>query len=141
MHIVGELTLVIVKPDAIERGLVNKIQSEISAAGLRIVSRHALVFTVTHVQEFYNWAVLYEPSRLEEYLCESESLVWVVAGPNAISWCLAYKRALRVDWSTDRLHTLIHTSDSKEDFLREYRVLFGSTPELPYCGDGQCASS
>lgn len=135
-----EFTLVVVKPDAIGRGLSDTIENDITSAGLRILTRRSLIFTIALVQAFYNWAVVYQPRILQEYLCESESLIWVVAGPNAISWCLAYKRAIRTEWTTDRLHTLIHCSDSEEEFAREYQVLFGSESQPSFVRDSLCES-
>jgi hypothetical protein len=50
--------------------------------------------------------------------------VLIIFGYNAIDICVQCKLFLRSQYCEDRLHTLMHCSDSLDDFYREYDILF-----------------
>ena len=121
----NDFSLLILKPDAIARGLGDEIERGITSVGLSIIIRQNVTFDIGMLKAFYNWDVIYEPSVLEEYLCGAQSIIWIVRGVDAILKCLTYKRSLRMAMRLDRVHTLLHCSDSLADFNREYRAIFG----------------
>ncbi|HLN06319.1 MAG TPA: nucleoside-diphosphate kinase [Acidimicrobiales bacterium] len=134
-----ERTLVICKPDAVERGLIGEIVGRLERKGLRIVaadlrtidahtaSRHY----AEHVgKPFYN--------DLVEFIGRSPSMVMVVAGPPG-TWRIvrtlmgptnpaeAPPGTIRGDLAVELTENLIHGSDGPEAASREIDIFF---PEL-----------
>ena len=129
-------TLVICKPDAVERGLVGEIVGRLEGKGLRIVaaelrtidadlaSRH---YAEHRERPFYG--------ELVEFIGRSPSLVMVVEGPGDV-WRVvrtlmgatnpveAAPGTIRGDLAVQLTENLVHGSDSAESAKREIEVFF-----------------
>ena len=125
-----ELSLVIIKPDAISRSLVEEIEHRLSLLGLCIIRRRTVILDMEFVKSLYRWSVVHHYKEIEEYLCGQPLPVWVVSGDEAVKKCFQLKADLRKEFAVDRLHTLIHCPDSQADFKRERELLFLESEEL-----------
>ena len=129
-------TLVICKPDAVERGLVGEILSrferrtlKIAAAQLRVIDRD---LAAQHYAE-HEGKGFYED--LISFIGRSPSLVLVVEGP-ADTWKAVRSMmgatnpldsapgTIRGDYGIDLGENLIHGSDSAESAAREIEIFF-----------------
>ncbi len=131
------LTLVICKPDAVERGLVGEIIGRLERRGLRLVRaelRHLDKETAaTHYQE-HAGKPFYE--GLIDYITRSPVLVMAVGGPpgtwevvrrtiGATNPANADPGTIRGDLALTTEENLVHGSDGPESARREVGVFFG----------------
>jgi nucleoside-diphosphate kinase len=129
-------TLVIVKPDGVERGLVGEIVSRLEAKQLRIVAgelRMIDVATATRHYAEHEGKSFFDP--LVTFITRSPSLVLVVEGPDD-TWRIvrtmmgatnpvdAAPGTIRGDLAIAMSENLIHGSDSIESALREIAIFF-----------------
>jgi nucleoside-diphosphate kinase len=138
-----EQTLVIVKPDGVQRGLVGEIVGRLERRGLRIAALGLRVIDPelagTHYAEhrerpFY--------AGLVEYIGSGPSVVMVLEGPAAIEATRSAVGAtdpvkaapgtIRGDLGLMTGRNLIHASDSLESAEREIGLFFGSGVALSY---------
>jgi nucleoside-diphosphate kinase len=130
------LTLVICKPDAVERGLVGEIIGRLERRGLRLVRaelRHLDKETAaTHYQEHVG-KPFYE--GLIDYITRSPVLVMAVGGPpgtwevvrrtiGATNPANADPGTIRGDLALTTEENLVHGSDGPESARREVGVFF-----------------
>jgi nucleoside-diphosphate kinase len=138
-----ERTLSIVKPDAVERGVIGEILTRFEAAGLKIVAARLLRLTREQAQAFY--AVHKErpfyPS-LTEYMSSGPILAAVLEGVGAIAKnrevmgatdpAQAAPGTIRREWGRDVEKNAVHGSDGPETatweiaFFFEPEEIFGS---------------
>jgi len=129
-------TLVICKPDAVERGLVGEILSRFERRSLKIVAAEIRVIDRDLAAQHYAEHVgkgFYED--LVSFIGRSPSLVFVVEGP-ADTWKAvrsmmgttnpldAAPGTIRGDYGIDLAENLIHGSDSAESAAREIAIFF-----------------
>lgn len=129
-------TLVIVKPDGVERGLVGEIVSRLEAKLLRIVAgelRMIDLATATRHYAEHEGKSFFDP--LVTFITRSPSLVLVVEGPDD-TWRIvrtmmgatnpvdAAPGTIRGDLAIAMSENLIHGSDSIESALREIAIFF-----------------
>ncbi len=144
--VASERTLVLVKPDGVQRGLTGEIISRLERRGLRIV---ALDFRVidqslasTHYAE-HQGKPFY--AGLVEYIGAGPSAVLVLEGPDAIKTVRttvgatnpaeAAPGTIRGDLGLERGRNLIHASDSAESSAREIDLFFGGKVLVSYQRD------
>ena len=129
-------TLVIVKPDGVERGLVGEIVARLEAKQLRVVaaelrtidaSTAALHYKEHEGKPFYG--------RLTSFITRGPSLVMIVEGPED-TWRIvrtlmgatdpvdAAPGTIRGDLASVMTENLIHGSDSAESAQREIVIFF-----------------
>jgi nucleoside-diphosphate kinase len=135
-----ERTLVIIKPDAVERGLVGEIVGRLEAKGLRmlaaVLGQMPLEIAERHYEEHKGKPFFGE---LIEFITRSPSLVAVVEGPEgthavvrALMGATDPKKAapgtIRGDLGTEMPDNLVHGSDSLQSAAREIALFF---PDLP----------
>ena len=129
-------TLVLCKPDAVERGLVGKIISRFEDKGLTVSSLKMLVITpdiaALHYAEhigkpFYD--------DLVAFIGRSRSVAMVIEGPDN-TWEIVRKMmgstnaaeaepgTIRGDYSVLFTENLVHGSDSAESAQREIGIFF-----------------
>lgn len=139
----SERTLVLVKPDGVQRGLVGEILGRLERRGLRIValdfrvidsSVSSVHYTEHRGKPFY--------AGLVEYIGSGPSAVVVFEGPDAITTVRttvgatnpaeATPGTIRGDLGLERGRNLIHASDSAESASREIDLFFGGKPLLSY---------
>jgi nucleoside-diphosphate kinase len=131
-----ERTLVIIKPDAVERGLTGEILGRLEAKGLRLLAAELRQMPVEVAQQHY------EEHRgkpffgeLLEFITRSPSLVAVIEGPEdtyavvrSLMGATDPKKAapgtIRGDLGTEMPDNLVHGSDSPESAAREISIFF-----------------
>jgi len=132
----AERTLVLIKPDGVERGLVGEVISRIERKGLRLVALELRIVELAVAQQHY---VEHEGKGFYESLLEfitGGPLVAVVAeGPRAIA---AFRQlaggtdpvekaatgSIRGDFGLETQFNLVHGSDSAESATREIGLWF-----------------
>ena len=119
----AERTLVMIKPDAFERKLVEFIRAEIESTGLEITSIGHVGFTLELVREFYQWERIKWPETVADYLCRRPIPLWLVTGSNAVARMMEIKWRLRRSLCSGDHRNLLHCSSANEKFLWEYSVL------------------
>jgi nucleoside-diphosphate kinase len=129
-------TLVICKPDAVERRLVGEIVNRIERKGLRLVAAE-LRYVTTEVAEVH-YAEHRGKAFFEElvaFITRSPVVVMVVEGPadtfkvvrtliGATNPVEAAPGTIRGDLATETGENLVHGSDSPESAAREIEIFF-----------------
>jgi len=116
-------TLVFIKPDMAALGLVPELRVRINAMALTINYIGTVQFDLQSLQTFYQWKQLFDPAKLEEYLCSSALPLWLVTGEDACAKLMSIKTHMRTNVGARGLKTLFHSSASVEDFEREYAII------------------
>jgi nucleoside-diphosphate kinase len=132
---VTERTLVLIKPDAVRRGLVGEVLARFERKGLAIVSLDLRIIDSETADRHYaehaakDW---YPPLRafitsgpLVAMVLEGDEAVAVVRGLNgATDGRVAAAGTIRGDWSLSNRENLVHASDSVESSTREISIFF-----------------
>jgi len=131
-----ERTLVIAKPDAVERGLAGEILGRLEAKGLRLAALELRAIDVATAEKHY------EEHRdkpffadLVKFITRSPSLLMVVEGPEATiamvrrlmgatNPATAEIGTIRGDLATETTENLVHGSDSADSAQREIGLFF-----------------
>jgi len=131
-----ERTLVICKPDAVERHLVGEIVGRLEAKGLRLVAGELRTIdretATTHYGEHEGKPFF---DALVEFITRSPVLLLVVEGPDgtvnmvrslmgATDPADAAPGTIRGDLATETTENLVHGSDSVESAKREIALFF-----------------
>jgi nucleoside-diphosphate kinase len=131
-------TLVICKPDAVERGLTGQIIARLERKGLRLVAaelrRLDRETAARHYAE-HEGKAFYED--LLAFITRSPVMLMVVEGPEdtwqvvrllmgATNPAVADPGTIRGDLATETTENLVHGSDSAESARRETSIFFPS---------------
>ena len=130
-------TLVIIKPDAVKRGLVGEIIGRYERKGLTIGKIKLLKPTSELLNEHYSEHVHKSFfNKLIEFMSSGEAVVMILEGVDAvdvvrtINGATHYKDALpgtiRGAYALDLTENLVHGSDSCESAKREIEIWFRS---------------
>jgi len=130
-----ERTLVLLKPDAVRRGLVGHVLSRYEAKGLRIVAMEQRTITGEVADAHYAEHVdrdFYSPLR--EFATSGPLVALVLEGDEAITVVRKLTGAtdgrqaepgtIRGDFSLSNRENLVHASDSAESATREIALWF-----------------
>jgi len=130
-------TLVIVKPDGVQRGLVGEIIKRLEQRGLRIVGLRLQHIDRALAEQHYaehEGKGFYE--SLVTYITSGPSVTMVLEGPEAISVTRSTVGAtrpaeatpgtIRADYGLTVGRNLIHASDGPESAQREVSLFFGA---------------
>jgi nucleoside-diphosphate kinase len=133
----SQRTLVILKPDAVRRGLVGEILSRYEAKGLRIVTMEQRTIDGALADEHYAEHVerdFYPPLRA--FVTSGPLVVMVLEGDEGIEVVRALNGAtdgrkaapgtIRGDLALSNRENLVHGSDSPESAEREIKIWFPS---------------
>ena len=131
-------TLVLLKPDAVRRGLVGEVLGRFEAKGLSIVAMEHRTIDAAQADRHYAEHVdkdFYPPLRafvtsgpLVALVLEGDEAVEVVRAANgATDGRKAAPGTIRGDLSMSNRENLVHGSDSPESAVREIGIWF---PEL-----------
>ncbi len=133
-----ERTLVICKPDAVERGLVGKIVGRLEDRGLGLVAAELRTVDRATAEEHYAEHVD-KPffADLVQFITRGPALLMVVEGPEgtvamvrrmmgATNPVEADAGTIRGDYATTTTENLVHGSDSTESAQREIALFFPS---------------
>ena len=129
-------TYIMLKPDAVKRGLMGKIITRIEEKGFKIVN--AKMFTLTEKQLEEHYAHLKDKpffGDIVEYMTSGPVLGMIVEGDDVIlgmrkimgatKWLEAEAGTIRGDFACNTTQNLIHGSDSEETALAEIKRFFG----------------
>ncbi len=144
MHVAGvERTLVIVKPDGVQRGLVGEIVGRLERRGLKIVAMQMRVIQRSLAEQHYAehaGKAFYE--ALVGYIGSGPSVTMVLEGPSAIGVTRATvgktnpaeaaPGTIRGDLGLMVGRNLIHASDSTDSAAREVDLFFGAGTLVEY---------
>ncbi|HVW33180.1 MAG TPA: nucleoside-diphosphate kinase [Acidimicrobiia bacterium] len=132
----ADRTLVICKPDAVERRLVGEIVSRLERKGLRIVQmRMETISKETAGQHYgeHQGKPFYDD--LVAFITRGPAVLMVVEGPEAFSVVRtlmgttnprqAAPGTIRGDLAIELTENLVHGSDSPESAAREIALFFG----------------
>lgn len=131
----SERTLVLIKPDAVRRGLAGEVIARLERKGLRLEAAELRTMDPGLADEHYAEHVskpFYPP--LKEFMTSGPLLALVVTGDEAIAVVRALAGAtdgrkaapgtIRGDFSLSNRENLIHASDSPESADREIALWF-----------------
>ncbi len=138
-----ERTLVLVKPDGVQRTLVGRILARYEERGLRLVGLKLMTvdrelaerhYAVHSAKPFFR--------SLVDFIISGPVIAAVLEGPNAIAVVRAMNGAtrpheaapgtIRGDFALETAQNLVHASDSPETSAAEITLWFGTGGLLDY---------
>ena len=141
-----EKTLVLVKPDGVQRGLVGKIISRLENKGFRLAALKLMNVSRKLAEEHYGEHVD-KPffGNLVRFITSSPIVAMAIEGDNAVQVVRttmgltnpqeASPGTIRGDFALTIGMNLIHGSDSGESAVRELDLFFGPSEILEYSRD------
>ena len=132
-----ERTLVLLKPDTVERQLIGTILSRFEQKGLKIIALKMLQFTPELAKQHYadHLSQPFYP-RLEAYIISGPVVAAVLEGDEAVAVVRrmigptngleAPAGTIRGDFSLSSQRNLVHASDSLDAAKREVALFFGT---------------
>ena len=138
-----ERTLVLLKPDCMQRRLMGRVISRFEEKGLNIIALKMLQVTPALARQHYAEHVSkpFYPG-LEKFITASPIVAMVVEGLEVIrvvremlgatSGLKAAAGTIRGDYSSSRQMNLVHASDGPEAATREIGLYFQPAEILPY---------
>jgi nucleoside-diphosphate kinase len=132
-----ESTLLIVKPDGVQRGLVGEVLRRVEAKGLRIDAMRLFTIPRDTAEEHYG-EHRERPffAELVDFITSGPVVVARISGEGAITcWRTlmgptnpvdAPPGSIRGDFATEIGENIVHGSDSPESAERELALFFGS---------------
>jgi nucleoside-diphosphate kinase len=139
----AERTLILIKPDGVQRALVGKIVDRYEQRGLRIVGMKMLRVPRELAEQHYD-VHRDKPffAGLIEFITSGPLVAMCVEGPNAIAVCREINGAtrppqatpgsIRGDMALDTGHNLVHGSDSPETADGEVALWFKPNELVDY---------
>ena len=138
-----ERSLVLIKPDAIQRGLAGEIISRLERKGLKIVALKMLHMDKNLAQRHYaihKGKAFFDD--LVSFITSSPLIAIVFQGKNAVEIirqmmgetdpAKAHSGTIRGDFGIDIGHNLIHGSDSLENASKEIDLFFSAEEIFNY---------
>ncbi|MCF7812262.1 nucleoside-diphosphate kinase [Candidatus Gracilibacteria bacterium] len=138
-----EQSLVIIKPDAIQRGLVGNILQRFEYKGLKIVGLKMIRLDEALLKEHYAH-VAEKPffQELSQFMSSSPVLVLVLEGPQAVELVRLVcgisptdMGSIRGDFSLSTQRNVVHSSDTPENAQKEIRRFFSEKELFEYDKD------
>ena len=138
-----ERSLVIIKPDAVQRGLIGEIVRRYEQRGLKIAAMKFEIVSRETAERHYGehrGKPFYE--GLVSYITSAPSVLMVVEGPDAVAITRKTNGAtkpseaepgtIRADFGLTIGRNLVHASDSPESAAREVDIFFGNGGLVEY---------
>ena len=133
-----ETTLILVKPDAVAQGLTGEVLQRLEKNGFKILNCRMLRLTPALLQEHYaHLASLPFFPEIETFMASGPVVAVALSGENAITRVRellgptdstkAPKGTIRGDLGKDKMHNVLHASDSAAAAKAELKRFFGST--------------
>lgn len=138
-----QTTLIILKPDAVQRGLMGHILSRFERKGLRVVAMKMMMVPRQIAEQHYaeHKERPFYPGLIE-FVTGSPVVVLAIQGVEAIAVCRkligatngqkAEPGTIRGDFGMSGGNNLIHGSDSPESAQRELALWFGEDGIVDY---------
>ena len=130
-----EQTLVLIKPDGVQRGLIGEVIARYERKGLKIVGMKFLQLPLATAEALY--AVHYGKAFYDvliAFMTSAPIVALVIEGRNAIelvriingetSPTESIPGSIRGDFSVNITHNIVHASDSSENAQRELKIMF-----------------
>ena len=130
-----EKTLVLVKPDGVQRGLIGEVIARLERRGLKLVAAKFLAVSVELAEKHYavhKGKIFYD--SLIRYITSAPVMAMVWEGPNAVAAVRqtmgatrpteAAPGSLRHDFALDVGRNLTHASDTPENGEKEIALWF-----------------
>jgi nucleoside-diphosphate kinase len=144
--VVSEKTLILIKPDGVQRLLVGRLIERYERRGLRIVGLKLMAvgrdLAERHYAEHREKPFF---TGLVEFITSAPLVAMVVEGPNAIRVCRDINGAtrpheaapgtIRGDFALETSQNIVHASDSPESAERELALWFAPGELLDYARD------
>ena len=143
-----ERTLVLLKPDAVQRGLVGSILARFEAKGLKLVALKMRRFPEPLLEKHYD-AHRTRPfyRSLVDFMSSGPAVALVLEGRNAIEVTRklmgktdaaeAEPGTIRGDWALSRSNNLVHGSDSADSAKKELALFFEPAEICEWAGSGE----
>ena len=142
-----QTTLIILKPDAVQRGLMGRIVTRFEDKGLQVVGAKMIKISQELAAKHYE---AHKEKKfyagLVKFMTSSPVLVLAIRGNNAIEISRAMMGAtfgskaaagtIRGDFGVSNSFNLIHGSDSPEAAARELELFFGKGEVLDFTRAG-----
>lgn len=141
-----ERTLVIIKPDAVQRGLIGETVSRLERRGLKIVGMKLMQIDEELARRHYSvhrGKPFFE--GLIEHITSAPVVVMVAEGPKAIEAVRftmgatdpvnAAPGTIRGDYALDILRNLVHGSDGPDTARTEVALFFGENELVSWTRD------
>lgn len=138
-----ERTLILAKPDAVQRGLIGDVIARFERRGLQIVGLKLMRVSALLAREHYKEHVgkpFFKP--LVEYITSTPVAAMVVEGPAAVEICRttigatnpvgASPGSIRGDFGVQVGRNLVHGSDSVKSAKREIKLFFKASELVDY---------
>lgn len=125
-----ESILVVIKPDALSRGLANEIEREIKNQDMNIEKLGTIEFDPEFLLNFYGWGKFEAPEVVIPYVCFQPLPVWIVKGVMALKKLLDIKERLRHKYCAGIMQNLFHCPSSQEESKRQSNLI--SSKIIPY---------
>ena len=138
-----EQTLVLIKPDGVQRGLIGEVITRYEHKGLKIVAMKLLqlprvtaeaLYAVHHGKSFYDVLI--------EFMTSAPIVALAIEGRNAIELVRilngetdpqkSQPGSIRGDLSINITHNIVHASDCQENAQRELDILFTAEERYKY---------
>jgi nucleoside-diphosphate kinase len=141
-----ERTLLLIKPDAMQRGLAGEIITRMERRGLKIVGMRLMKVSKSLAKQHYveHEGKPFYPG-LVDYITSSPIIAAVLEGPNAIAAMRqtmgktnpleAETGSIRADFGLEKGRNLTHGSDSPASAKREIALFFGDSPPIAWKRD------
>ena len=139
----NERTLVLIKPDGVQRLLTGRILARYEDRGLKLVALKLVHVTTEHAERHY--AVHREKPffrGLVDFITSAPLVAAVLEGPNAIAVVRTMNGAtrpheaapgsIRGDFALETAQNLVHASDSPENAVAEIELWFERSELLGY---------
>ncbi len=138
-----ETTLVLLKPDTIQRSLIGQVISRFEAKGLKIVWIKMMQLDDAIIEEHYDF-LMDKPffPKIKEYMKSAPIVAMAIAWADAISvvrtlgWATNPQEAnpwtIRWDFGLTIDANIMHASDSEETALKELNRFFGGEGIFEY---------
>lgn len=141
-----EKSLVLIKPDAIQRGLTGEIVTRLERKGLKIIAMKMLQMDKSLAQRHYaihKGKAFFD--RLVDFITSSPTIAIVFQGKDAVGVIRrtigatdpvqARAGTIRGDFGLDIEHNLVHGSDSAENASKEIELFFSTEEIIDYHKD------
>ncbi|MCK4847815.1 MAG: nucleoside-diphosphate kinase [Candidatus Heimdallarchaeota archaeon] len=138
-----EKTLLIIKPDAIQRGLIGEVISRIEKKGLQIIALRMMQLTGEQIDQLYDIHAEKEfYPILKSFILSGPLVAIAVHGNNCVKIVRKLAGAtnspeaepgtIRGDFGINLTKNIVHSSDKPERAIYELSVLFTSEEYISY---------
>lgn len=138
-----ETTLLMIKPDAVQRGLIGRIITRVEEKGFKIIGVKMQQLTESQVEQLYD-IHLEKPffPILKEFILAAPIVALAIQGPNAVKVIRTLAGAtnspeaqpgtIRGDFGLNLTKNIVHSSDKVERAKYELSILFNENDFLDY---------